>query len=53
MMCERALSRHSHGKVISEHQMVQEKIAESHAKIKMLRLFVLRDGLEDRQHPPR
>ena len=41
MMCERALSRHSHGRVISEHQMVQEKIAESYAKIKMLRLFVL------------
>jgi alkylation response protein AidB-like acyl-CoA dehydrogenase len=41
MMCERALSRESHGKVISEHQMVQEKIAESYAMIKMLRLFVL------------
>ena len=41
MMCERALSRESHGKVISDHQMVQEKIAESYAMIKMLRLFVL------------
>ena len=41
MMCERALSRESHGKVIAEHQMVQEKIAESYAMIKMLRLFVL------------
>jgi alkylation response protein AidB-like acyl-CoA dehydrogenase len=41
MMCERALSRESHGKIISEHQMVQEKIAESYAMIKMLRLFVL------------
>ena len=36
-----AVSRESHGKVISEHQMVQEKIAESYAMIKMLRLFVL------------
>jgi alkylation response protein AidB-like acyl-CoA dehydrogenase len=41
MMCERALSRESHGKIIAEHQMVQEKIAESYAQIKMLRLFVL------------
>jgi acyl-CoA dehydrogenase len=41
MMCERALSRESHGKIIAEHQMVQETIAESYAKIKMLRLFVL------------
>jgi alkylation response protein AidB-like acyl-CoA dehydrogenase len=41
MMCERALSRESHGKIISEHQMVQEKIADSYAAIRMLRLFVL------------
>ena len=41
MMCERALSRESHGKIIAEHQMVQEKIAESYAAIRMLRLFVL------------
>jgi alkylation response protein AidB-like acyl-CoA dehydrogenase len=40
-MCERALSRQSHGSLIGEHQMVQEKIAESYAAIKMLRLFVL------------
>jgi len=25
MMCERALSRESHGKIIADHQMVQEK----------------------------
>ncbi len=31
MMCERALSRESHGSLIAEHQMVQEKIAESYA----------------------
>ena len=41
MMCERVLSRESHGKVIAEHQMVQEKIAESYVKLKMLRLLVL------------
>ena len=41
MMCERALSRESHGKIIAEHQMVQEKIADSYAQIRMLRLLVL------------
>jgi alkylation response protein AidB-like acyl-CoA dehydrogenase len=41
MMCERALTRESHGKVIGEHQMVQERIADSYAAIKMLRLLVL------------
>jgi acyl-CoA dehydrogenase len=41
MMCERALSRESHGKVIAEHQMVQEAIANSYAEITMLRLLVL------------
>ena len=41
MMCERALSRESHGKVIGEHQMVQEMIAETYADIHSLRLLVL------------
>jgi alkylation response protein AidB-like acyl-CoA dehydrogenase len=41
MMCERALSRESHGKVIAEHQMVQEAVADSYAEINMLRLMVL------------
>jgi alkylation response protein AidB-like acyl-CoA dehydrogenase len=41
MMCERTLSRESHGKVIAEHQMVQEAIADSYAEINMLRLLVL------------
>jgi len=41
MMCERALSRESHGKVVAEHQMVQEAIADSYAEINMLRLLVL------------
>ena len=34
-------SRESHGKVIAEHQMVQEEIADSYAEINMLRLLVL------------
>src|ERR1700751_71162 len=41
MMCERALSRESHGRIIAAHQMVQEKIADSYAAIRMLRLLVL------------
>jgi acyl-CoA dehydrogenase len=41
MMCERALSRQSHGKVIAEHQMVQQAIADSYAEYHMLRLLVL------------
>ncbi|MHB8499196.1 MAG: acyl-CoA dehydrogenase family protein [Acidimicrobiales bacterium] len=41
MMCERALSRQSHGKLIAEHQMVQEAVADSYAEINMLRLLVL------------
>ena len=41
MMCERALSRESHGKIVAEHQMVQEAVADSYAEINMLRLLVL------------
>jgi alkylation response protein AidB-like acyl-CoA dehydrogenase len=41
MMCERALSRESHGKVIAEHQMVQQAIADSWTQYHMLRLLVL------------
>jgi len=41
MMCERAISRTSRGVLISEHQMVQEAIAESYMQLQMLRLLVL------------
>jgi alkylation response protein AidB-like acyl-CoA dehydrogenase len=41
MMCERAISRRSHGKVISEHQSVQNYIADSYVDWQMLRLLVL------------
>ena len=41
IMCERALSRQSHGKVIAEHQSVQNYIADSYADYQMLRLLVL------------
>ena len=48
MMCERALSRESHGRIIAEHQMVQEKIAESYAAITDAPAVRARDRLEDR-----
>jgi alkylation response protein AidB-like acyl-CoA dehydrogenase len=41
MMCERVISRESHGKVIAEHQSVQNYIADSYADWQMLRLLVL------------
>jgi alkylation response protein AidB-like acyl-CoA dehydrogenase len=41
MMCERALSRQSHGRVIAEHELVAEAIADSYAELNMLRLMVL------------
>lgn len=41
IMCERALSRQSHGRVIAEHQMVQEQIADSWSQYHQLRLLVL------------
>jgi len=41
MMCERALSRESHGARISEHQIVQEAIADSWSQYHQLRLLVL------------
>lgn len=41
IMCERALSRQSHGKTVSDHQMVQQAIADSWSQYHMLRLLVL------------
>jgi acyl-CoA dehydrogenase len=41
-MCERVLSRRTQGQLLSEKQMVQEKIAESWVEIEQFRLLVLR-----------
>jgi len=41
MMCERALSRHAHGSVIADKQLVQQMIADSWSQIQQYRLFVL------------
>ncbi|MFD9669637.1 acyl-CoA dehydrogenase family protein [Rhodococcus sp. NPDC059968] len=42
MMCERALSRTTRGKALSERETVQNYIAESYAELEQFRLFVLR-----------
>ncbi|CDQ46584.1 acyl-CoA dehydrogenase family protein [Mycolicibacterium neoaurum] len=41
MMCERALSRHTAGSLLSEKQAVQQYIADSYAQLKQFRLLVL------------
>jgi hypothetical protein len=41
MMCERALSRHTKGELLSQKQMTQEKIADSYTQITQFRLHVL------------
>ncbi len=39
IMCERAVSRTSHGKLLGQHQMVQEYVAQSHMEIQSARLL--------------
>ena len=41
MMCERVKSRRAKGELLSEKQMVQEKIADSYIQLKQFRLHVL------------
>ncbi|MBX6391085.1 MAG: acyl-CoA dehydrogenase family protein [Frankia sp.] len=38
IMCERAVSRRSHGRLLGQHQMVQDLIAQSHMEIQSARL---------------
>jgi acyl-CoA dehydrogenase len=42
IMCERAVSRESHGKLLGQHQMVQDHIARSHTEIEAARLLTFR-----------
>ena len=42
MMCERAVSRSSHGRLLRDHQMVQDMIAESAVEIETARLLTLK-----------
>jgi acyl-CoA dehydrogenase len=39
IMCERAVSRESHGKLLAQHQMIQDFIALSHTEIEAARLL--------------
>jgi len=41
MMCERALSRTTKGKLLARHQMTQEKIADTHIELQQFKLQVL------------
>jgi acyl-CoA dehydrogenase len=41
MLCERALTRYSHGSILAEKQMIQDWIAESHAEMQAARLLTL------------
>src|SRR5688572_1732672 len=39
IMCERAVSRESHGRLLAQHQMVQDYVATSHTEIEAARLL--------------
>ena len=41
MLCERALSRYTHGSILAEKQMIQDWIAESYAEMQAARLLTL------------
>jgi alkylation response protein AidB-like acyl-CoA dehydrogenase len=42
IMCERAVSRTSHGKLLGQHQMIQDSVATSHTEIEAARLLTFR-----------
>jgi alkylation response protein AidB-like acyl-CoA dehydrogenase len=42
IMCERAVSRSSHGKLLAQHQMIQDFVATSHTEIQAARLLTFR-----------
>ena len=51
MLCERALSRFTHGSLLAEKQMIQDWIAESHAEMQAARLLTLEAAWKmDRLH---
>jgi len=41
MMCERAVSRYTHGSLLSDKQSIQNYVADSYAELQQLRLFTL------------
>jgi acyl-CoA dehydrogenase len=52
MMCERALSRRTQGKLLSEHQFVQGFIADSAIQLQQFRLLVLQTAWIIDNQPP-
>src|SRR3954452_11801599 len=44
MLCERALTRYTHGSILAEKQMIQDWIAESHAEMQAARLLTLQSA---------
>ena len=52
MMCERALSRRTQGRVLAEHQYVQQFIADSAIQLQQFRLLVLQTAwiIDNRPH---
>jgi len=50
IMCERAVSRESHGKTLGSHQMIQDYIARSHTEIEAARLLTFRTAWNMDRH---
>src|SRR5262249_61808774 len=52
IMCERAVSRRSHGKLLAEHQMVQDYVALSHMEIPTARLLTFPAPMQMDKYEP-
>ena len=50
MMCERALSRYSHGSLLAEKQMIQDFIAESYIDIETAKMLCMKAAWHMDQH---
>ena len=50
IMCERAVSRESHGKLLAQHQMVQDFVALSHTELEAARLLTFRTAWKMDKH---
>jgi acyl-CoA dehydrogenase len=50
IMCERAVSRESHGRLLGQHQMIQDYIARSHTEIEAARLLTFQTAWKMDKH---
>src|SRR5439155_17090527 len=50
IMCERAVSRESHGKLLAQHQMIQDYVAQSHTDLEAARLLTYRTAWKMDKH---